>query len=151
MKKVYADNKALKASPAESEDMPAKGIDSDYEDYSEFDSIHEIQEEKLFLTKKDGKIYYEFETGGYLTGWKTIDQNEYYFKKNGEAATKNITIGNLKYKFNSNGVCEGLFKGWTKKSGKYYYYKDGKMLKSCWLMLNGKKKHTTSEKTAQEP
>ena len=33
------------------------------------------------------------------------------------------------------------YTGWTTKSGKRYYYKNGIMKKNCWLTVNGKKKY----------
>lgn len=44
------------------------------------------------LDTKDGKIYCTDDNGNKLTGWQTIDENKYYFKKDGSAVTKNTTI-----------------------------------------------------------
>ena len=33
------------------------------------------------------------------------------------------------------------YTGWTTKSGKRYYYKNGIMKKNCWLTVNGRKKY----------
>lgn len=91
------------------------------------------------LQTVNGKLYFVNSDGTYAAGWKTIDGNKYYFRKNGEAVTKNTVIGKIRYKFGSDGVCKGKYSGWVRKSGKYYYYKNGEMKKNCWLHVNGKK------------
>lgn len=76
------------------------------------------------LTETDGKIYLE-DSGKYLTGWQTYDGNKYFFQKDGSAVTKSGTIGGIRYKFGSNGVCKGKYTGWTKSKDKRYYYIKG--------------------------
>ncbi len=96
-------------------------------------------EKKITVTKKNGKIYGIDPSGNYLSGWCTIDGNKYYFKKNGQAVTTNAVIGNVYYKFGSDGICKGTYTGWKNRSGNYYYYKDGIMKKNCWLTVGGKR------------
>ncbi len=86
----------------------------------------------------DGKLCAVKSDGSYAYGWQAADGNIFYFRKNGEAAVKNTTIGGIRYKFSSDGVCTGKYTGWVKRSGKYYYYKNGEMLKSQWLKVKGK-------------
>lgn len=76
------------------------------------------------LTETDGKIYLE-ESGKHLTGWQTYDGNKYYFQKDGSAVTKSCSIGGVRYKFSSNGVCRGEYTGWTKSKNKRCYYIKG--------------------------
>jgi len=84
------------------------------------------------LIEKDGKTYYMSDNGKYITGWQTIDDNLYFFKKSGEAVTKSCVIGGIRYIFNSDGICNGKYTGWTKSAGKRYYYIDGVKQKG-WL------------------
>ncbi len=86
----------------------------------------------------NGRIYAVKPDGSYAVGWQASDGNIFYFRKNAEAAVKNTTIGGVRYKFSSEGVCEGKYTGWVKRSGKYYYYKNGEMLKNKWLKVKGK-------------
>ena len=98
-----------------------------------------------FYTVKGGfrkgkdKLYYVYSDGSYAKGWQEIDGNTYYFNEKGEAATKSCIIDGIRYKFDSDGICGGKYTGWTKKSGEYYYYKNGEMKKNCWLTVNGKR------------
>lgn len=104
-------------------------------------SLLESSEVETGLQKINGNLYYVNNDGSYAKGWKIIDENKYYFRKTGEALTKNTIIGETRYKFNTNGVCIGKYSGWVKKSGKYFYYSNGKMKKNCWLKSNGEKKY----------
>lgn len=54
-----------------------------------------------------------------------------------EASTLKTEDG-VKYIQYDNGETKP-YTGWTKKSGKRYYYKNGIMKKSCWLKSNGKR------------
>lgn len=47
----------------------------------------------------------------------------------------------LRYLVSDSGDESGLYTGWAKRAGRYYYYKDGEMKKSCWITSNGKKKY----------
>lgn len=76
------------------------------------------------LTQKGGSIYC-VDGGKYLTGWQDINGERYYFRKTGEAVTKSATIGGIRYKFSSDGVCQGKYTGWAKSNGKRFYYLDG--------------------------
>lgn len=76
------------------------------------------------LIEKDGKIYC-MDGDKYITGWKEIGENLYYFKSTGEAVTKSTVIGGIRYKFSSKGICKGKYTGWTNSGGKKFYYYDG--------------------------
>lgn len=76
------------------------------------------------LIKKDGNIYC-MDGDKYITGWKEIDENFYFFKETGEAVTKSTVIGGIRYKFSSTGICKGKYTGWTKSGDKKFYYFDG--------------------------
>lgn len=97
------------------------------------------------LQKIGGKIYYVYPDGSYAKGWLTVDGNKYYFRSSGAAVTKNTVIEGIRYKFNSDGVCTGKYSGWVKKSGKYYYYKNGEMKKNCWIKSGGKRTYYLTE------
>ncbi len=90
------------------------------------------------LTKIKGKIYLMNDNGEYAVGWQTVDGNKYYFRQDGSAVVKNTVINGIRYKFGKDGICKGKYSGWVKKSGKYYYYKNGEMKKNCWLKVKGK-------------
>ncbi len=107
----------------------------DYSNFIESESVANDYE----LKESDGKLYCIDSKGNFITGWIEINDNEYYFKKDGSAVRKNTTINGIRYKFNSDGICEGKYSGWVKKSGKYYYYKNGEVKKNCWLKVKGKK------------
>ncbi len=53
-------------------------------------------------------------------------------------ADKLYTQDGLKYVQRDNGEAS-VYSGWTKKDGKRYCYKNGKMLKSCWLTVKGER------------
>lgn len=76
------------------------------------------------LTEKDGKIYC-LDGDEYITGWREVGGNLYFFKKTGEAVTSSASIGGIRYKFSSDGICNGKYTGWTRSGGKRFYYKDG--------------------------
>ncbi len=76
------------------------------------------------LIKKDENIYC-MNGDKYITGWKEIDNDLYFFKKTGEAVTKSSIIGGIRYKFSSAGICKGKYTGWTKSGDKKFYYIDG--------------------------
>ena len=56
-----------------------------------------------------------------------------------EASTLKTADG-IRYIVYDNGETKP-YTGWTTKSGKRYYYKNGVMKKSCWLNSNGQKKY----------
>ena len=85
-----------------------------------------------FVTFGDSICYIE-ENGVFASGWKTVDGKTYCFKQTGEAVTGTALIGDICYRFDSEGVCEGLYSGWIKRSGGSSYCKNGKILKNCIL------------------
>ncbi len=54
------------------------------------------------------------------------------------SADKLFTQDGLKYVQRDNGET-AVYSGWTKKDGKRYCYKNGEMLKNCWLTVNGER------------
>lgn len=54
-------------------------------------------------------------------------------------ADKVKTVDGLLYRYSDSGESKGVYTGWVKKGADRYYYKNGKMLKSCWLAVKGKK------------
>lgn len=98
------------------------------------------------LVTIDGKSYYVEENGAFATGWKEVDGKRYYFKKTGEALTGGATVKGIYYTFDTDGACKGAYTGWTKSAGKYHYYKQGKMLKYCWLTRNGERTYFLDKK-----
>lgn len=89
-----------------------------------FFSLLAFANDNAKLIKKDGNIYC-MDGDKYITGWKEIDENLYFFKKTGEAVTKSTVIGGVRYKFSSTGICKGKYTGWTKSGDKKFYYIDG--------------------------
>ena len=69
---------------------------------------------------KNGKKYY-YKNGKALTGKVKIDGDTYYFiaSKNGQMATKFLTIGGKRYYFGKDGV---MRKGWVKIGDNKYYF-----------------------------
>lgn len=57
------------------------------------------------------------------------------------SAEKLTESGGLKYAVQENGDMS-LYTGWVQNTstGKYYYYKDGKKLRQCWLAVKGEKR-----------
>ena len=115
-----------------------------------------------------GKRYYLDEWGVVQMGWRVVGGKKYYFDEGGAMVTGNIKIDNVVYSFDANGICKGkaaagasasrVFTsgkeitqtktaadknsgktGWVKSSGKWRYYKNGK-IKKGWLKLGKKKK-----------
>lgn len=80
------------------------------------------------LIKKDGNLYC-MDGDKYITGWQEVGGNLYFFKKTGEAATKSTTIGGIRYKFSSDGICKGKYTGWARSGDKKFYYSDGEKAK----------------------
>lgn len=109
-----------------------------------------------------GKKYY-LNNGAAATGWKTLSDKKYYFNSKGEMQTGFVPINGKIYLFDKSGVmqtstdvqgvrinedgsCE-ITKGWYKNSkGKYFYrYSSGKIAKSKWLTIKGKKYYCDSK------
>lgn len=87
-------------------------------------SVCAYAEDSVQLIKKDGNIYC-MDGDKYITGWQEIGGELYFFKKTGEAATKSTTVGGIRYRFSSDGICKGKYKGWAKSGSKRFYYNDG--------------------------
>ena len=115
-----------------------------------------------------GKRYYLDKWGVVQMGWQVVGGKKYYFDEGGAMVTGNIKIDNVVYSFDANGICKGkaaagasasrVFTsgkeitqtktaaaknsgkaGWVKSSGKWRYYKNGK-IKKGWLKLGKKNK-----------
>ena len=54
-------------------------------------------------------------------------------------ADKLKTVDGVTYRYSDSGEAKGKYTGWAKTSKGRYYYKDGVMLKNCWLSVNGKR------------
>ena len=109
------------------------------------DVIMAFGDHETGLVKIGNKLYCITQRGDYAQGWQDIGGKRYYFRKTGAAVTSGAKINGVYYKFDSDGICKGRYTGWSKKSGKYYYYKQGRMLKSCWLTVKGKKTYYLDE------
>lgn len=72
-------------------------------------------------------------------GWNEFDGKSYYIKANGAFATKSCVINGIRYKFSSDGVCQGKYTGWTKSSSGRRYWKNGIVLKNKWLKTSAGK------------
>lgn len=75
-----------------------------------------------------GKKYYVQSDGSYYVGWKTINGKKYFFGMDGAAITQNMIIGNVRYTFESSGVCTGTYTGWLDLDGNRYYCKNGRFV-----------------------
>ena len=110
----------------------------------------------------NGKKYHTDEYGVVQSGWQTIGGKKYFFDPKYAMVTGNVRIDGVVYTFDKNGVCKGKSEtaaasrtidtttmtsttttttkksgktGWEEKDGKWYYYKNGSMLKNSWLTL----------------
>jgi len=54
-------------------------------------------------------------------------------------ADKVKTVDGLLYRYSDSGESKGVYTGWVRSGSDRYYYKNGKMLKSCWLAVRGRK------------
>lgn len=131
--------KSFPYSPNKAEEEKAAIKDRYASDSKKRDIITVYGDSYVEIKNINGRIYAVKPDGSYAVGWQASDGNIFYFRKNAEAAVKNTVIGGIRYKFSSEGVCEGKYTGWVKRSGKYYYYKNGEMLKNQWLKVKGKK------------
>lgn len=109
-----------------------------------------------------GEQYY-LKKGAASTGWKTIGGNRYYFNNKGEMQTGFTKVDGKIYLLNSEGVMQTttdepgvtiredgsckIKKGWYKNSkGKYFYrFSSGKIAKSRWLTVKGKKYYVNKD------
>lgn len=66
-------------------------------------------------------------------GWSEFDGKSYYIKGNGAFVTKSCVIDGIRYKFSSNGVCQGKYTGWTKSANGRRYWKNGVLLTNRWI------------------
>ncbi len=126
-----------------------------------------ITEKKATLVTKWGRTYYVTEDGEKLTGFQTIDGNEYYFdnkgvmvktdwievdgnkyyaRSNGVLAKNEIVVKwGKSYIFDENGVMQ---KGFTTFDGHRYFCKDnGGMVKSDWITVDGDKYYAKADGT----
>ncbi|MCF0132322.1 MAG: serine hydrolase [Blautia sp.] len=91
------------------------------------------------MMKHNGKLYYVNSSGIIVKNQKVVYQNQtYYFKKDGTAATGWFQYKDRSYYFNSSGQMQ---KGWHRKnSGKMTYLSltDGHMV-TGWQKIDGKK------------
>ncbi len=75
----------------------------------------------------------------YTPGWNEIDDNYYYIKKDGSFITSSAKIGGVRYKFGEDGVCQGMYTGFTKSDKGLRYWKNGKLVKNrLFKASNGK-------------
>ncbi len=78
-------------------------------------------------------------------GWNVLEGKNYYNKSNGVFATKSCVINGIRYKFSSDGVCQGKYTGWTKSKKGRRYYKNGVMIKNKWIKTKSGRKYYASE------
>lgn len=81
----------------------------------------------------------------YSIGWNNVNGKKYYVKKDGTLAEKSTTINGIRYKFSSDGVCQGKYTGWTKSANGRRYYKNGVMLKERWIRTKSGRKYYAGE------
>ncbi len=109
-----------------------------------------------------GERYY-LKNGAASTGWKTLSEQRYYFDDDGVMQTGFVKIDGEIYLFDGDGVMQTtttepgvkmnedgtciIKKGWHKtENGKYIYrYSSGKLAKSKWIKIKGKKYYVNSK------
>ncbi len=84
---------------------------------------------------KDGDIWYYFENGRGVTGWRQIKNVWYYFDELGQMKTGWAKVKNVWYYMNASGAMQT---GWKRISGKWYYLKPSGAMQTGWLKQNGK-------------
>lgn len=78
-----------------------------------------------------GKKYTQKSSPGYVTGWKQINGQWYYFNKTGIMQTGWITVSGKTYFLMPDGTRQT---GWIKSKGSFYYLnKNGVMQKNKWV------------------
>ena len=104
-----------------------------------------------------GKKYHLDEWGVVQYGWQKIEKKKYYFDQQGVMVTGKVKIEGILYTFDEKGVLTertigGITQsiispnaptsvkktgktGWVSKNGNWYYFRNGEMLKGCWLRL----------------
>ncbi|MDU1687866.1 MAG: glucosaminidase domain-containing protein, partial [Clostridium perfringens] len=113
--------------------------DKGFVDASKVKLINEGKYSENIIEKwvmNDG-IWYYYIDGKYVTGWKNIDNNKYYFDQLGKMKTGWLCIDNIWYHFRDNGTVDT---GWREIDGYWYYFNnDGEMQKG-WQTI-GKYKY----------
>lgn len=84
-------------------------------------------------------------SASFHSGWNSVGEKEYYVKKDGTLATGSITIGNVRYQFDKDGVCQGRYTGYTRSKKGRRYWKDGILVRNFWIQKNGKRKYYAGE------
>ncbi|MBQ4271852.1 MAG: hypothetical protein II718_08500 [Clostridiales bacterium] len=84
---------------------------------------------------QEGDLWFYFEDGEAVTGWKKIENVWYFFGEDGAMTTGWLKDGDSWYYFKSSGA---MAKGWTKISGKWYYFTSGGKMKTGWLQDGSK-------------
>ncbi len=75
----------------------------------------------------------------YTPGWNKIGDNYFYIKRDGSFLTSSAKIGGVRYKFGEDGVCQGVYTGFTKSDKGLRYWKNGKLVKNrLFKASNGK-------------
>ena len=89
------------------------------------------------------KLYFSF--WEYETGFYKINNKDYYIKPDGTMITKSCIIDGIRYKFTSDGVCMGKYKGWTKNSKGRRYWNNGIVVTKRNLIIDGIKYHADED------
>lgn len=77
----------------------------------------------------------------YKIGRNEIEGEKCYIKSDGSILTKSCTIGGIRYKFLSDGICQGKYTGWIKSASGIRYYKNGVTVTNKWLKPKSGKIH----------
>lgn len=84
-------------------------------------------------------------SASFHSGWNWVGEKGYYVKKDGTLATGSVTIGDVRYQFDKDGVCQGRYTGYTRSKKGRRYWKDGILVRNFWIKKNGKRKHYAGE------
>lgn len=84
---------------------------------------------------QEGDLWFYFEDGEAVTGWKQIDGVWYFFGEDGSMTKGWYQEGSSWYYFKSSGA---MAKGWTKVGNNWYYFTSGGKMKTGWLQDGSK-------------
>ena len=93
-----------------------------------------IEEEKLVGWVQKEDLWYYYEDGEIVTGWKKIDGSWYYLNVDGEMATGWNKIDGSWYYLNAGGE---MVTGWNKIDGSWYYLNAGGEMMTGWKKIDG--------------
>lgn len=95
--------------------------------------LESTRQEATGLTTVDNDVYYFDKEGNMQFGWQTIANNTYYFEADGTAATGKAVVSGQEYFFQKDGE---LKQGWS-ADGKSYFNENGFEQSKAWIDVDG--------------